>query len=88
MSNQSFPSYEQAIETMRTLTSQGKAFSVRYCKADGSTGYVDRAQLGRMNSSGNKKHILPFLNLENKERRSVHITGLMEVNHIKIKLQR
>jgi len=87
MSQQSFTSYEQAIERMRLLTTSGKAFSIKICRADGKTSYIDKAQLSRMKSSGNKRYILPFLNIENKEKRSVHITGLMEVNHIKIILR-
>jgi len=73
---------------MRAMTTQGKAFSVRFVKADGRISYIDRAQLGKMKAGGSQHFNIPFVNIDNRERRRSHITGLLEINKIKISLNR
>ncbi|WP_416440484.1 hypothetical protein ACH3O9_11360 [Leeuwenhoekiella sp. A16] len=87
-SNSTITTYEQAIEVMKDLTKQGKAFSIRFIKENGEISYIDKAQLGRMKSSGSLQYLVPILNVENKERRKAHITRLLAINQTLIILQR
>lgn len=88
MADQTINSIEQAVESMRQLTDQGRPFSVEFVKLSGAVTYIDKAALRHKDNRSNKtKHLLNFTNLENQEKRSCFILWLLSVNDVKIKLR-
>jgi len=84
-----YSSLEEPVTIMRTLTNQGKSFSVSFVKLDGSIAYIDKATLRKMSGSGkNSRHILNLVNTENQEKRKAYIPLLLGVNGIKVNLRR